>query len=399
MAIKGVIFDVSKTLIKPYPSSTAAPGVVDLINHLRSLGIKIFAFENDGPQSKVESRLQTCGIYFDEVVTSKEIGINKGSPAWIDYIKVMHSLSANELIYIGDSDLDMRTASQSRVLYLHAGWASPQGKYGILAPTPKWVSVVVQHIFLKKHLWFWQLNTSDSKGFPVRKLAMIDGNGAGDEEFKYLMVAVFKSKTPSTKVGPILLADFVMLHLLASIYFEGIYQDIDFWTIQPGHSPNSFSPMTQHLDTAAKLFRDKYKNDLIQRGTLAINSRDARKKGFLEALKNQLESTNVNPLYRGQLQGKNILYLDDFITAGPTTEISRNLLIEAGASKITNVSIGKYGYDINLVSLTINGWDAFQSTKWDSKVQYKQQLVHGSTNPLALTEFLTSYNTMLHETI
>jgi len=403
MAIKGIIFDVSNTLIKPYPSTRPAPGVIDLINRLHFLGIKIFAFENNGPKVSVEHKLRTAGIYFDEVATSQETHKNKGSPEWVDFIKDRHNLKRNDLIYIGDSDQDMWTASHSRVLYFHAGWASTQGNYGILAPTPNWVRVVVEHILLKNHLWWWHLDTFDPAGRPVKKLTMIDANGAGDPIILKKRIRNVLKYGEKWKVGPLYLDDFLWLHLLASIYFEGLYEFIDYWTIQPGHTPGSFSPMTRYIDTSAKLFRDRYENDIILRGAEAMKSNEARLTyNIEEALKNQFNSIQVNAKYRGKLTGKNILYLDDFLTFGPTTEMSRNLLLEAGVTKITNVAIGKFGIENHVYSFDIQQWNPFQLNDWDqNNVKYLELnppgKIHGTTNQLALDEFLGSYNAMSKE--
>src|SRR5207253_1131479 len=135
------------------------------------------------------------------------------------YIEQATGLHTNQLFYVGDSDGDMITASQGHVVYAHAGWAAPKGEYGLLAPMPRWVAAVIEHIFRKEHLWWWSLDYADTNGNQVRKMALIDGRGAGDDNLKAGLISVFKNER-NAMVGMMPLMDFVMLHLMASMYAE-----------------------------------------------------------------------------------------------------------------------------------------------------------------------------------
>jgi soluble P-type ATPase len=395
MAVEGVIFDVSDTLITS--SGQAVNGVIDAIGRLRGMGVQVIAAHNDGPQGRVAQLLARAGITVDQIVTRHEVGKAKGSPLWIDVIKRDTGLRTNQLIYVGDSDYDMITASHSKVVYMHAEWAKPRGPYGIPAPAPGWVPAVVAHIFRKQHRWYWTLDQRDTQGRRVRKMALIDGNGAGDDRLKAELIATLKSEG-DPRVGQMLLRDFVVLHLAASMYEEGVQEAAGIWTTYPGRHGRRTNSLAQALDVTAKLFRDKYRGDLFLRHAPARHSRDAFTSGGIPgAIDNQLTSVHLNPTSARALAGQSVLVIDDFLTRGITTEVGRNLLLAGGASEVITVAVGKYGPTIHLLTKrTGQLWDPFAPGPLTS-ADFRYDEVRGMTNPAALTEFVASHQAMKAE--
>ena len=50
----------------------------------------------------------------------------------------------------------------------------------------------------------------------------------------------------------------------------------------------------------------------------------------------------LNPIYQDKIADKRILVMDDFITDGYSGEWARTLLLEAGASEVICVGVGKF---------------------------------------------------------
>ena len=122
MAVRGVIFDVSDTLITK--SDQAVAGAVDAIERLRQQKVQIIAASNN-PVTK--QGLRNRGIVADHVITQAMVNNKpKGGRIWIDRIQSESGLSTNQLLYVGDTKYDMITASRGPVIYLHAEWASPR---------------------------------------------------------------------------------------------------------------------------------------------------------------------------------------------------------------------------------------------------------------------------------
>jgi hypothetical protein len=394
MAVKGVIFDVSDTLVAA--SGAAASGVRAALDRLRNLDVAVVAVSTHPARQS----LARAGIDVDLLVTKADVKANKGNPVWIDFIKERTGLQTNELIYVGDSDLDMRTAANSHMVYVHAVWAASHGRYGIPAPTPDWVAAVVEHIFRKQHHWYWSLDTQDRDGHRVRTMALIDGNGAGDSNLKNDLIAVLK-REESRKVGRMELRDFLVLHLIASLYGEGLTEEVDWWTTYPGRQGQRKQALGSLLEYGAKLFRDKYQPDLFVRHSPAIHSRDARSEGgLLGAIRNQVDTIHLNPALHSHLVGRKVLTIDDFVTDGPTTEVARNMLLAGGSADVINVGIGKYGPNMNVLTLKPGAgqaWNIFAATPQYDNLVFEHRPERGYRDMTALNEFLQSRNAIAGE--
>ncbi len=394
MAVEGVIFDVSDTLVR-WPSE-AVEGVIPAVERLRNLGVQIIAVSNE-PRAKVERGLAGAAVRVDHIVTRADVGVAKGSPRWIDRICDDTGLDRNQLLYVGDSQHDMITASHAKVVYVHAGWAAPPGQYGMPAPQPAWVAAVVQHIFRKRRRWFWTVDTKDRNGNRIRQKALIDGNGAGRPALKANLLSAFKG-SGDPRVGPMLLADFVMLHLVASLYEEGLHDEAGWWTTYPGRDKTRNTVMGNFLDVAAKLFRRQYQPDLFIRHKATVTSKEAFDAGQLVgALDNQLTTVHLNPTLREKLPGKSVLVVDNFLTRGATTEMARNMLLAGGAADVTAVVIGKYGgTNYHFTAPADLEWNPFTEDCPAGSV-FAPALVAGAEDNAALTEFLASYDAMAAE--
>ncbi|MDQ6766009.1 MAG: HAD family hydrolase, partial [Verrucomicrobiota bacterium] len=345
MAIEAIVFDVSGTLLTD--DGTAQPGVEQMLDELRGLGLIVIAASND----PVEWKLHQAGLLgsIDHVVERSDVGIAKRSPRWVTKFVELTNLQPHQMFYIGDSDNDMITASWGPMIYAHAVWSSDPGPYGLHALTPQWVVNVITYIFRKRHPWYWTLDATDGLGRPVRAMTLIDADGAGSPRARQRLLWLLKDNIDS-KINPtpMTLREFVMLQMLSSVYHENLFGGADYWTTYPGHDGAPNSVMGDFLDIAAKLSRNKYKNDLLFRHTPAMKSKQARDlRGPVGALRNQLETVNVGAQYRKKLANKRVILLDNFLTMGYSTESGRTLLLNAGASEVVVACVGKYGQRIS----------------------------------------------------
>lgn len=400
MTVDCVIFDVSGTLVHE-TTGRAQDDIADAIDRLRASGVYVIAAGNP-PPAALKRSLRQAGLTVDDIVSSRDVGINKGSPRWINYICSMTGLRRNQLFYVGDTRHDMVTAVQGSVVYAHAAWSKPAGKYGLIAPAPGWVPAIVEHIFRKPQPWYWELDATDITGRPIWVRTLINAKGAGDLALQRGLLSLLKSdQKPS--VGRLTLRAFVMLHMLASLYDSDVLSTVDYWTTYPGHRGSRNKPMAGPLDKFAKLFRQQHYIDLLDRHTRAQQSREAYKQGnVLGAFANQIGSVRLNPKAADDIAGKQVLVIDNYITRGPSTETARNLLLAAGASKVLVAAVSKYelaqrGYEYSVFSPQASvTFDPF-TTERPPESQFTRQQMLGTKNPAALDTFAASYRSMLTE--
>jgi hypothetical protein len=396
MAIRGVIFDVSDTIINT--AGDAVSGILPALERLRALNVQIIAASTH----EVAEDLRQAGISYDLLVTKSMVPQHKakGSPVWIEYIKRHTGLATNQLIYVGDTKQDMVTAASRNMVYFHASWAARYGiygQYGIPAPSPGWLAAVVEHIFTKKTPWWWQLDAIDDYGYPVKARTMIAAGRPLGEDIYDKLIEAFK-RGAKAMVGTISMRDFTMLHLIASLYAEGLTEETDLWTTYPSSKGSPNLIMGELLSYGSKLFHRKYHGELFQRHSPTINSRYARERGGIPlGVQNQLDSVNINPEHRQNLSGKRVLVFDDNLTWGPTIESARNMLIAGGAARVISVGIGKFGPGFNVIGIRPKAgslWDPFSSAPQYENIELQYQKYVGDTNDEAQDQFIASYEAM-----
>ncbi|WP_407306666.1 HAD family hydrolase [Klebsiella quasipneumoniae] len=87
--------------------------VVGLVTTARSVGIKVAIFSN-APSNYVQGLLKHFSITVDYVVAYHDVTQHKPSPEGVTRILEYFGVSADESIYLGDSNLESRRCFQCR---------------------------------------------------------------------------------------------------------------------------------------------------------------------------------------------------------------------------------------------------------------------------------------------
>lgn len=398
MPLRAVILDLDGTVIQE--DNTLVSNMNDAMTNLSALGLNI-AIVSNRPRDQGKRKLRDVELEPDLFVTRDLVGKRKGSPDWVDYVCDQFEIQPNDLVYVGDGDLDMRSASHARVVYFNAGWSRPDPEYGINLVDPTLLPIYIKHFFMKTNLWHWKVDCNDDIGRHVAIYAVIDGSAAGIKELKRGLIDLLKRHYEYHTVGRISLRDFMMLHLLGSIYLSGLYQDTDWWTIYPGSRGAPNEAMGSFLNIAAKLFRQGCKENLIVRHKPSIDSGTARYKKLTVGIENQVNTICLNDdaTIQRQIQGKRILVVDDFTTEGHSLECARNFLFQGGAADVVGVCLGKYGYYHSIANPRAElAWDPFTPTTFDEG-DFTQSHVSAIVDHVALDSFRESYQELAGTTV
>lgn len=390
MTIKAFITDLDGTLLTN--TNTVVAGYETALTELQQLGLKIVIVSNL-PHRKIDSRLDVLPINPDLVLTKEDVGISKGSPLWIDRICTDFHIKENEVVYIGDSDHDMQTAVNSKIIYFNAEWSNPDYKYGIPIISPDILPMILKHFFIKEHLWYWSIDSSDLRKQPVIDRALIQGRDIGVGNFKNSLLRWAKDGIDS-KIDSITLSEFLLYLLLGNLYLDGMYSEIDTVAVIPGHQGGHNPLMEKSLNRMAMLFRDTFNPNLLHRHTKAKKSAFARKAGDPLTFRDQVITMCLSCDLKNRskmIDGKTILMIDDFITEGFSTEWARNLLYNAGARKVISVTIGAFHDAIEVQSITKGfKWNSYSPIDIDDKYISSKD-VFATKNTHALTTIVNSY--------
>jgi len=95
-------------------------GVIDYLNHLKSKSIQMAVFTNK-PKDLTMKTLRRHKIhdFFNYIVTSDDVEFKKPSPDGCHKIIKMSSILAENIIMIGDSELDKKAANSASINFLH----------------------------------------------------------------------------------------------------------------------------------------------------------------------------------------------------------------------------------------------------------------------------------------
>lgn len=344
MALKAVLFGLEGVLIKDRGNlgSSIVGDLRRLFDYLRANNIEPIILSNrdwviTNPRTDATSEIdgflnERYGPHTLYVTT--RMGLPpKPSRAAAGTVLSKHELSSSEVIYIGNSEIDFRTAINSDLLFINAIWERQEVGYGFVLSSPSEVGRFISAFGLKQHPWYYQIDD------PIQYRSMAPFSTHWEDYREYSLAARQAAKTGTPE------RHFFLKSLVASLHFSGLTDDINYIACYPGHKPGFGNPfMDDVLAILGDCFRANYIPDLIVRRTQAPKSQLLRIRGRDPDPLSQLNTICLTKLPLRQpgkryktpvrLSGKTVLVIDDFCTEGYSLEAARLFLEEAGANVI-----------------------------------------------------------------
>lgn len=405
MALRAVIFGLRNVLLKENGNidTFIVQELRKLFNFLRMKDSEPILLGNDGwvlkdtetgKTSRIDDYLRDTYGPHSLYLTKRMRLPRKPKRDSVDYILQKHNLSNEQVVYIGNTQIDFQTAVNSNLLFLNEIWEPQQVSYGFTFSTPKEVGRFIDVFALKEHPWFYAI---DRPGLQYRSLAPFSTRKA--DYAVYSEVARTAAKTATSE------RHFFLNSLISSIYFSGLIPEINYVACVPGHGQGCGNPaMNDVLDAMAKCFRKSYLPDLIVRHTNAPSSRETRLKSQIPSPLTQLNTICLtktpqrglngkpykNPL---DLRDKTVLLFDDFCTAGYSLEACRLFLMQAGARVIEVSWLKTINTDYNQIKLK-KDFDPYKAQQFEasdisiSPLSYQGYIV----DPAAPKELTAAYN-------
>ncbi|MCM2529701.1 phosphoribosyltransferase [Shewanella algae] len=295
----------------------------------------------------------------------------KPTAASTSYVLRKMQWKANEVLYIGSTDNDMRTAVNGKILFLRASWYNNNSNYGFNFSEPKQIARFIDSLCLREHFWSHEIIDGDFEFYALAPFST----------YKVEFKRYSEDAREAAKFGrghP----DFWLSAIVTSMYFTGIQERIDFITAYPGHQAGvGNDKMNDDLMTFGKCFRKGYLHDLIERHTTALKSQTARQTGQKISHKNQLNTIRLNRLptknnnskYKTPplRNGKKVLVVDDICTRGYSLETARKYIEKTGAKTILVAWLKTINTDIETLG-HLGQFDPYQNNTF-------KNVIHGKT--------------------
>jgi hypothetical protein len=244
----------------------------------------------------------------------------------------------NEVIYVGNTDIDMKTARNGRLSFLNAVWHGEASPYGYQFDSPKDVARFIDCFCLGSTDWFWALEHDRLRVYCLGPFSTLSN--------RYLEAQIYSSHARDTSKHLGGDATFWGRLLASKVYFSGLVDEMNYIAPYPGHSPASKQPVVSDaLTILADSLQRRFLPDLIIRHTAAMKSQSARVAGKSVDHLNQLNTIHLNkyPLkdkrggryVQSPLRpGRSVRVVDDFCTQGNSFEAARAYVERTGARAI-----------------------------------------------------------------
>src|SRR5262249_54232260 len=175
--------------------------------------------------------------------------------AAMEHVLARHGWKTHEAIYVGNTQEDMKTAVNGKLLFLNALWHGKANPYGYQFNSPLDVARFVDCFCLGLGDWFWQIVDGDVRVYALGPFSTMSAQYAKAQPY-----SVHARDTAKHLGGD---ATFWGRLLAAGVYLSGLGDEIDYIAPYPGHSTNSSQPViSEALTILAKSLRKKYLPDL-----------------------------------------------------------------------------------------------------------------------------------------
>jgi Haloacid dehalogenase-like hydrolase len=347
--IKCVIFDHTTVRLNNTKQALLTE-LNTLMEQLKDRDIKIVVLSTetlDINQEMMQRGLPAPDAFF----CKNDIGANKGSPLWVEKPAQHFGIEIFEILYVGDDELDWRSAINAGAMFLLAMWAykrRPGALTAIPVDKPEDIWLFISHFLMLPPRWEYTLDDPNHR-LIFRSLLSTQHRFPGNPPHdNFQLLDVFYKKLQVT-VGPEnqTARSLFLLHALSSVWLEGLLPSRSVIGIYPSHTPGKLNEiMQEYIEPASRAFKSYFKEDLLVRGAASLDTSLERGSGRRASVtfNVQTNSVHVNPNYRNLIQGHNVLVFDEFTTSGMSLEWARNLLLKAGAARVILVTVGKYGF-------------------------------------------------------
>lgn len=346
--LKGVIFSLHDVLTKEGPMDGALLAeTFRLLKYLKQRGVEPVFITNHDWNVKdnstgsvkpfrqiLEAELGPVGYYVGGVDGMPY----KPQAAATAFVLEAKGWGSREAVFVGNSEIDMRTASTGKLMFLNATWHGAATPYGFQFSSPLDVARFVDCLCLGLGGWFWALNDG-----PLRVYSMAPFSTLSSQ---YLQAHAYSANAKATAKSGMGDPTFWGRLLVACVYFSGLVDEIDYITAYPGHAPDSKpTVIADALNILGGSLRKSYMPDLLIRHQKAMKSQTARSSGGSVDVSNQLTTIRLNPAPQRGLTGKKykslpvktgktVLLIDDFCTEGNSFEAGRAFINATGAKTI-----------------------------------------------------------------
>lgn len=338
------------TILLTSPSAVAPGGIVNgaLVSTLTALataGLPVGVISNNPEPTWFKTAFQD-----DNVTFIHRVGRQDGSA--IKAVSQKFNKPTHNFIVLGASEGDVQMAKNGGAVLLAAKWAADTrvAGWGIAVTTPAELNDVIGLVISWPGSWYFE---GIEPRYAVRALTDVSSKYVEAEQAMFARNVVNTVKAG----GPRLLA-LLVVAARSLLMSETATQDELMWGVYPSSASSNndnetLSDFTHRLRTVVSRVR------LAKRGApLLIRHTPSPKRssgggGDRTDPSGQIETIHLNPAYRKNVKGRNVVIIDDCTTYGVSFGVAAGLLRTAGAATVTCVALGKFGDQLRYYEIDV----------------------------------------------
>lgn len=155
----------------------------------------------------------------------------------------------------------------------------------------------------------------------------------------------------------------LLFHLINEVVTNTMFDTVDFWGTFPSSTAGKLDTSASFLKEAVRVIvrgRPNAKRNIPTEIFIRHNSMKSKHSSNPnERINNKcakdFDTLVLNPELRVAIKGKVICIIDDYITNGYSAESAKHILLNAGASKVIFLSMGKFGIKYYYTAYEITG--------------------------------------------
>lgn len=341
--------------------------IVDVLAAIRGQGTPVFVVTNQGLPEKVIEHLKNTGIsYFPTAARQK------GHP--VREIAQSLNIKPHDVLVLAVNEADMQMAKTGGAILIEGAWSKEKRVAGlgmkvdsldqlreVIDVTRGWTS----------QWWYKGVGSS----YDVRALVDLSSNRYVSND----QAAFAKKVTNTAKQGGARLTALLAI-TCRSLKMDGVLEGQLFWGVYPSSASTNadaevLSDFVQRLRTAASGVHFAKRGDplfirhakSIKRSTANVDDRTDPE--------NQILTLHLNPNYKSQLKGRNVIVVDDCTTYGVSFAVAAAFLYAAGAKKVTGIALGKFGNRLEHATIKILSSPFAPVSKADYKLVSREDFV------------------------
>ncbi|EPJ92150.1 phosphoribosyltransferase [Pseudomonas psychrophila] len=295
--------------------------------------------------------------WFDEAFGQSAVSYRRTDArqngAIIKQIATELGIQTHDVLVLAVKDIDMQMAKSGRAVLIAAGWTSDRivKALGIQVDSAQELEeLIAMTNGWSGHWWF----EGNEPTYSARALMDLSEYGKDADQ------QIFAGKLKSTvkRGGSRLTA--LLIVTARSLLIDGARDaEMLFWAVYPSSNSDNddsevLSEFTHRLRTTASQVQFARKGQPLFIRHTPSEKRSAKRGGDRTDPTGQITTLHLNPNYKRQIKGRNVIIVDDCTTHGVSFGVATAFLLKAGAASVNGVALGKFGNTLNYFEITIS---------------------------------------------